>query len=71
MSDPLNVKQRLDSETPQRHIPTPEVSLKDRFFRYFQHEITGKPAPHYSSGLGAAVQMNEREKNRYSRVYFL
>lgn len=71
MSDPPNVKQRLDCETPQRHPPTPEISLKDRFFRYFQHEITGKPALHYSSGLGAALQMNEREKPRYSHVYFL
>lgn len=30
----------------QDTIETSEISLKERFFRYFQHEITGSCAHH-------------------------
>lgn len=34
----------MQNEAISQHKP--EISLKDRFFRYFQHEITGGIWPH-------------------------
>jgi hypothetical protein len=36
----------------QDTIETSEISLKERFFRYFQHEITGIPAHHATLHAG-------------------
>jgi hypothetical protein len=36
----------------QDTIETSEISLKERFFRYFQHEITGIRANHATLDAG-------------------
>jgi hypothetical protein len=40
MSDIAALEERLPPETKEQNSK-PEISLKERFFRYFQHEITG------------------------------
>jgi hypothetical protein len=46
MADIAALENRLPPEA-KEDIAKSDISLKERFFRYFQHEITGTPiSPH-------------------------
>jgi hypothetical protein len=40
MADIAALEERLPTETKEQNSKS-DISLKERFFRYFQHEITG------------------------------
>lgn len=58
MADPLNVEERLPSEAAKQHLPESEISLKERFFRYFQHEITGSFSSYHRIELKPAFEVD-------------
>lgn len=53
MSLPEAGQARRLSQAESQTILKSEISLKERFFRYFQHEITGML--HYMHSVGASL----------------